>query len=148
MEGGGADPIVGTEWTEGRRQSDDQGTAGNTLTTHPQTGRNMSRGAAGRHSRGVERDSPLSSERKAGGGDGKTGRASVERLGAGGAAFRRVIRGLSLGEKFGRDTGFHRRTVGGHCWQMPAGGAKSRAAASARQEVGEHVELKIKQSQK
>lgn len=30
----------------GRRQSDDQGTAGNTATTHPQTGRNMSGGAA------------------------------------------------------------------------------------------------------
>lgn len=60
----------------------------------------------------------------------------------------RVIWGLTSGEKFGSDAGFHGRTVGGHCWQMPAGGAKNRAAASGRQEVGEDAELKMNQPQK
>lgn len=56
--------------------------------------------------------------------------------------FMQVIPGLTLGEKFGSDTGFHRRTVGGQCLQMPVGGAMRVAAGSVRQEVGEHGELK------
>lgn len=53
-------------------------------------------------------------------------------LGGGGGGFLRVIWDLPLGKKFGSDTGFHRRTVGGHCRQVPAGGAKSRAAADRK----------------
>lgn len=52
--------------------------------------------------------------------------------------------GLLLGDEFGSDAEFQHQTVGGHCQQMPAGGARARAAAG----VGQEVELKMKRPPK